>query len=164
MMYFSHFSMVSRVLVLMTGCSSVGVFGLRAGSDPAPVVETQQDTRPVHVRIEDYLRGQKLEYAIEPAAASNGQTTTFKIHGVVSPQQQESVCAGMATAGGRDRVQGVSAQFLVLEPRSEGSAQSFQPSSLPSGNGSVTTVQRDGGGKPEYRVLRTVKLGELAGK
>lgn len=151
-----------RVL-LCAGCASLVAGGdLRAGSDAAPNAVVQ-DTRPVTVQMDDYLKTQHVEHAIDAPTASNGQTTTVKIYGVATPTQQETLCAGLSAGGKHDRLQGVSVQFLTLDTHAAGNVQTFQPSSLPSGNGNVTTVQRPVE-KTDYRLQRTVKLQELVSK
>ena len=151
-----------RVL-LFAGCASLAAGGsLRAGSDSAPNA-TVQDTRPLTVQMDDYLKTQHVEHAIDAPTASNGQTTTVKIYGVGIAAQQETLCAGLSAGEKHDRLQGVSVQFLMPDTHAAGNVQTFQPSSLPSGNGSVTTMQRPVE-KTDYRLQRTVKLQELVSK
>ena len=116
------------------------------------------------VQMDDYLKAQRIDHAIEYPAAANGQTTTVKVYGVNSVQQQEAVCAGLYAGNKRDRLQGVSVQFYALETHPVTGVQTvFQPSSLPSGNGNVVVSPR-AVDRSEYRVQRTVKLQELASK
>ena len=151
------------VSVVLVGCVSLAAVTLHAGSETVPAAAAA-DTRPVAVQMDEYLKAQHIDHAVELPSASNGQTTTVKIYGVNSPERQEALCAGLSVGGKRDRLQGVNVQFLALETRSVAGVQTtFQPSSLPSGNGNVVMSPR-AVDKPEYRVQRTVKLQELVSK
>ena len=143
--------------VLMAGCCALGVPGrLRAGSDAAAA----PDTRPLSVRLDEYLKGQHVEHAVE--TTPGGDATVVKVYAVTSVPRQDALCAGLAVDGKRDRLQNVTVQFLSAET-SSAVVQNYQPSGLPSGNSMVVNTQR-ASETTKFKLVRAVKLQEVAAK
>ena len=145
-----------RVLVVV-GYAVLGAGGeLRAGSDSAVAPEG----RPQAVRLDEYLRSQHVEHAVETAPGS--EAVVVKIYDVTAAPRQDALCAGLAADGKHDRLQNVTVQFLAAET-SSAVVQSYQPSSLPSGNATVVNTQR-ATETTRFKLLRVVKLQEPAVK
>lgn len=153
-----HPFLPSGFRALMLGCVALGLAGhLRAGSDTAV---TPPDARPLPVRLDEYLKGQRVEHSIE--TAPGGETTVVKVYDVTAVPRQDAICMGLVGDGKRGRLQNVTVQFLAAEP-SSAVAQNYQPSSLPSGNGTVVNTQR-ASETTKFKLLRAVKLQEVAAK
>ena len=147
----------SGLRVLAAGCCALGPAGyLRAGSDSAVV----SDTRSLSVRLDEYLKGQHVEHVVETAPGS--EATVVKVYDVAAVPRQDAICAGLAVDSKHDRIQNVTVQFLSTETSSV-VVQNYQPSGLPSGNGTVINTQRSSE-TTKLKLLRTVKLQELAAK
>ena len=152
-----HCSFLAGFRVLAVGCCLLGVPDyLRAGSDSV----APPDTRPLSIRLDEYLKGQRVEHAVE--TTPGGEAMVVKIYDVISVPRQDAICSGLIVDTKRDRLQNVTVQFLSAEASST-VVQNYLPSGLPSGNGTVVNTQRSSE-TTKFKLLRTVKLQEVSAK
>lgn len=144
-----HFLAMSGAVLLLA--TALPFSALRAGEDGlSPMAQ-----------MDDYLHGQRVAHAIEAVGGDfkgdGTETLTVRIYGVSDETRQNALCTVLAATAKKNRVHGAKALFFASGPSGAVQPVVFQPSQLPSGNGSVVFA-RDPSPSAGYRLLRTVKL------